>query len=77
MTDKRITFSASLQAQEFNRELDRIEKRLKGVGRGGPGRHPPRPPATIEAQLGERRLRDVSAALAERTPKPATGRDGL
>lgn len=37
MTDKRITFSASLQAQEFNRELDRIEKRLKGVGRGGPG----------------------------------------
>lgn len=33
MADKKITFSASIQAQEFNQELDRIEKRLKSVGR--------------------------------------------
>ena len=30
--NKRIEFGASINAQEFNRELDRIEKRLKAVG---------------------------------------------
>ncbi len=32
MANKRIEFGASINAQEFNRELDQIEKRLKGMG---------------------------------------------